>query len=252
MDLGGGSGGGSAAGIRDAHHCFVPQGVLAGRRCRSRVRATAGGARAVAPLRAAGQKNSTCGMNGRSAAQGAVAGRRGRLIEDGPGRRQHHPQNEMRRLSNRRVDNVRPGALRRRDRLTPDRTRCVSKRSTAQPPTASPTHFLVKLVLAAPASFLVAAVASQVAAASFWHLVMKLVIAAPASFLSVARLLQVSSARAAPRPAARMPAQSTIRIIPITLPITMAANRLSRSLAPHRRMTADRGAVKACGVDTRP
>lgn len=53
-------------------------------------------------------------------------------------------------------------------------------------PTASFTHFVVKLVLAAPDSFLSAACLSQAAPASFSHLVTKLVLAAPASFFSVA------------------------------------------------------------------
>src|SRR5262245_38572623 len=61
-----------------------------------------------------------------------------------------------------------------------------------QVPTASPTHFLVKLVLAAPASFLSPAWTSQAFAASVWHFFMKLVSAAPASFLSVACPLQVA------------------------------------------------------------
>jgi len=51
-------------------------------------------------------------------------------------------------------------------------------------PVASVTHFLVKLVFAAPASFLSAACESQLACASFVHLVMKLVFAAPASFFA--------------------------------------------------------------------
>jgi len=53
-------------------------------------------------------------------------------------------------------------------------------------PVASVTHFLVKLVFAAPASFFSAAWLSQVACASFLHLPMKLVSAAPASFLLAA------------------------------------------------------------------
>ena len=51
---------------------------------------------------------------------------------------------------------------------------------------ASDTHFLVKLVLAAPASFLSAACISQLVCASFVHFVMKLFIAAPASFFAAA------------------------------------------------------------------
>src|SRR5215471_13678198 len=47
--------------------------------------------------------------------------------------------------------------------------------SGRQCPTASLRHFSVKLVLAAPASFLPAAALSQDACASFSHFVMKLV-----------------------------------------------------------------------------
>ena len=65
-------------------------------------------------------------------------------------------------------------------------------------PVASDTHFLVKLVFAAPASFLSAACASQLACASFLHLVMKLVIAAPASFLLAASSLQNPPTRRRP------------------------------------------------------
>src|SRR5215813_1766953 len=61
----------------------------------------------------------------------------------------------------------------------------------AQPPTESVTHFLVKLVLGAPLSFLSVAAASQAAVASVSHFFMKLVFAAPASFLSVASLVQL-------------------------------------------------------------
>ena len=61
------------------------------------------------------------------------------------------------------------------------------------PPTASFTHLVVKLVLAAPASFLSAAWLSQVVWASFWHFVRKLVRAAPASFLASAEAVQVSA-----------------------------------------------------------
>src|ERR1700712_2268309 len=74
-----------------------------------------------------------------------------------------------------------------------------------QPFAASATHFLVKLVFAAPASFLSAAAASQVSLAlglaaaavvppmSLLHLVTKLVFAAPASFLSAACESQVET-----------------------------------------------------------
>ena len=59
-------------------------------------------------------------------------------------------------------------------------------------PTASETHFLVKLLLAAPASFLSFADASHVVSASFSHFLVKLVSAAPASFFSAACALHVA------------------------------------------------------------
>src|SRR5262245_52527957 len=62
-----------------------------------------------------------------------------------------------------------------------------------QLPTASVTHFLVKLALAAPANFFSAADFSHVAFASVSHFFMKLVIAAPASFLVPASILQESA-----------------------------------------------------------
>jgi hypothetical protein len=58
-------------------------------------------------------------------------------------------------------------------------------------PTASLTHFVVKLLLAAPASFLSAACLSQAAPASFSHLATKLALAAPASFFSAAWAVQL-------------------------------------------------------------
>src|SRR5207342_3318496 len=61
-------------------------------------------------------------------------------------------------------------------------------------PTASPTHFFMWLVFAAPASFLSLESVSHVVVASFSHLVMKLLSAAPASFLSAASDLQVAKA----------------------------------------------------------
>ncbi|MGO4672898.1 hypothetical protein AB4Z40_08360 [Bosea sp. 2YAB26] len=64
-------------------------------------------------------------------------------------------------------------------------------------PTASLTHFLVKLDFAAPDSFRSAAVTSHALAASLSHFFMKLVSAASASFLSAAEALQVSLQRAA-------------------------------------------------------
>src|SRR5215471_1054850 len=65
--------------------------------------------------------------------------------------------------------------------------------SGRQCPTASLRHFSVKLVLAAPASFLPAAALSQDACASFSHFVMKLVSAAPESLFALASPLQVSA-----------------------------------------------------------
>lgn len=49
----------------------------------------------------------------------------------------------------------------------------------------------MKLVFAAPASFLSLAVAVQAVTASAWHFFIKLVFAAPASFLSVACAVQL-------------------------------------------------------------
>src|SRR6516225_7196480 len=60
-----------------------------------------------------------------------------------------------------------------------------------QAPTASVTHFFVKLVFAAPASFLSFACPSHDFCASDWHFFMKLLSAAPASFLSSACPLHV-------------------------------------------------------------
>src|SRR3954454_21347993 len=64
-------------------------------------------------------------------------------------------------------------------------------------PVASLTHFLVKLVLAAPCSFFSCAAVSQEVCASFSHLVMKLCSAAPASFFSAACSLQLGPAASA-------------------------------------------------------
>src|SRR5262249_54211106 len=72
----------------------------------------------------------------------------------------------------------------------------LARRSYYVPPTASPTHFFIWLVFAAPARFFCLESASQVVAASFSHLVMKLLSAAPASFLSAASDLQVANAGA--------------------------------------------------------
>src|SRR5271169_1188530 len=76
--------------------------------------------------------------------------------------------------------------------------RSVRRPSTdgAHVPMASVTHFLVKLIFAAPASFLSAAWLSQAVLASVSHFFKKLVLAAPASFLSVACAMQLASAKA--------------------------------------------------------
>src|SRR6185369_1179862 len=58
-------------------------------------------------------------------------------------------------------------------------------------PCASSTHFFVKLVLAAPASFFSAALASHAAVASLSHFFTKLFLAAPASFFSAAIAAQL-------------------------------------------------------------
>src|SRR5262245_32369395 len=69
-----------------------------------------------------------------------------------------------------------------------------TRKRSRQLPTASPTHFFMWLVLAAPASFLEAESASQDFLASDSHLVMKLLSAAPASFLLSASPLHVANA----------------------------------------------------------
>src|SRR5262245_34215639 len=79
-------------------------------------------------------------------------------------------------------------------------------RTCLQPPTASVTHFLVKLALAAPASFLSAAEISHAFCASVSHFFMKLLRAAPASFFSEACALQLVFCAKAPLP----PANATI------------------------------------------
>ena len=58
-------------------------------------------------------------------------------------------------------------------------------------PMESMTHFLEKLVFAAPASFLSTAAASQAVVESVSHFFLKLVSAAPASFFVVASALQL-------------------------------------------------------------
>src|SRR6187399_1297696 len=77
---------------------------------------------------------------------------------------------------------------------------------------ASVSHFLTKLVLAAPASFFSAALASQAAVtlvpASVSHFLTKLVFAAPASFFSVALASQLLMAPPAIAPLAAMPGAS--------------------------------------------
>jgi hypothetical protein len=63
-------------------------------------------------------------------------------------------------------------------------------------PTASFTHFLVKLFLAAPKIFFSTAAASQAAAASFSHFFMNEFLAAPASFFSVDAAVQLAPSAA--------------------------------------------------------
>ncbi len=81
-------------------------------------------------------------------------------------------------------------------------------------PTASFTHFVVKLVCAAPWSFLSAAWVVQAAVASFWHLVRKLVGAAPASFFASALATQVSAEAAAAESDSRANAIASVFMIP--------------------------------------
>src|SRR6476659_280662 len=77
---------------------------------------------------------------------------------------------------------------------------------------ASDSHFLTKLVFAAPASFFSVALASHAAVtaapASASHFVMKLVFAAPASFFSAALASQLLMAPPAIAPLAAMPGAS--------------------------------------------
>jgi len=60
-------------------------------------------------------------------------------------------------------------------------------------PTASETHFFVKLAFAAPASFFSAAAVVQPFVASVSHFFKKLFCAAPANFFSAACALQLGS-----------------------------------------------------------
>src|SRR5262245_4404185 len=78
-----------------------------------------------------------------------------------------------------------------------------------QLPTASPTHFLTWLVLAAPASFLSAADLLHAADASFSHLVMNDFRAAPASFFCSAWALQVGPGAWAPTAVAARTSMAT-------------------------------------------
>jgi hypothetical protein len=90
------------------------------------------------------------------------------------------------------------------------------ERSARQLPTASETHFLVKLALAAPASFFAAAEASQDFLASVSHFFMKLVLAAPASFFWLADTLQVGFCAYALPAIAQSNAINAIRFIAIS------------------------------------
>src|SRR5882672_9808805 len=91
--------------------------------------------------------------------------------------------------------------------------------SGAQVPTASVTHFLVKLVFAAPASFFSAACASQVALASVSHFFMKLFLAAPASFFSPDCALQLGVC-------AKLPLASAVSASAIAMVVIRIMGRL--------------------------
>src|SRR5262249_16076489 len=87
-----------------------------------------------------------------------------------------------------------------------------------QPPTASPTHFLTWLVLAAPLSFFSAADLLQAAEASFSHFVMNDFSAATASFFCSAWALQVAVGACAPAAvAARATMAATARYLMTSL-----------------------------------
>src|SRR5882672_4139951 len=85
------------------------------------------------------------------------------------------------------------------------------------------------LVLAAPASFLSAESASQDFLASDSHFVMKLLSAAPASFLSVASLLQVANALVAASESAAARTNVFMRTLLLLLPRLKGAGRELKS-----------------------
>src|SRR5262249_11877999 len=106
-----------------------------------------------------------------------------------------------------------------------------------QAPTASVTHFLVKLALAAPASFLLAADVSHAFCASLSHFFRKLLSAAPASFFSVACALQVGACAKAPptRPPANRTISPTNMNIRIALLLLLTSSiAVTRSSEPVR------------------
>src|SRR3954463_15041514 len=87
-------------------------------------------------------------------------------------------------------------------------------------------HFFVKLFLAAPANFLSAAAASQVALASASHFFIKLVFAAPASFLSLTVAVH-------DKPSARASAGSAMAIMRPTVAASTDVFMLVRSFCRH-------------------
>ena len=113
-----------------------------------------------------------------------------------------------------------------------------------QPP-ASVTHFLVKLVRAAPASFFSSACLSHAAAAeallppSFSHLVTKLVLAAPASFFSAA----IASQLLAPPASASHFFMKLVSAAP--------ASFFSLAVASHAALAAKAGVEKAATARVR-
>ena len=107
-------------------------------------------------------------------------------------------------------------------------------------PTASVTHFLVKLVLAAPASFFSVAEVLQDFLASLSHFFKKLVRAAPASFFSVAWPLQVGDCACA---MAAMKHSKAARVN--TLMVIPYRNEAHDSTPAHGTIRDDDGVVTA-------
>src|SRR5262249_25591720 len=111
-------------------------------------------------------------------------------------------------------------------------------------PTESSTHFLVKLLLAAPASLRSMANASQVDLASRSQRVMKLVKAAPASFFSLACALHDGVAVCAEAPNA-----SSERRVPMTMRFMSVPLRQESAPSDDRvRQPRDDGQVVAMAV----